>query len=902
VEVLLILIALAIPVCAIAAFMMALGLRGRALLLEQRLAALEAQFGPLATPLASPQAPEAPPPMPVAEPTAPKATLPGTDEVAPPPQVPPPSPHLPPPHVPTPDLAPAVGPLPPSVGLDEQLGSRWAVWVGGVALALGGLFLVRYSIEQGLLGPGARTAFGALFAAALVAAGEWLRRTEGAPALPGLASAHVPSVLTAAGTSTAFATVYAAYALYGLIGPGGAFVLLGAIGVATMFAAALHGPALAAFGLVASLATPMLIETQNPNAWALVIYLAFVAFAAYGLARLRLWRWLALAAATGAIVWTIALAFDAPPAMAHLLIQTVLAAAFLVADPHRRTPDHAATLDGFAAGVLGAFALLTVVVAANPSSGTGRPVFATLEAALLLGLAIRFAPAAAGAAAAALVGVGTLVVWPLASQVHGQPATVFPDLLGGSPRPDAVEIYLAFAGLLPLGIAAASLWRLSRGRELPLSTAAWFAGAATVGPLLALGLAYWRVTALDRSVSFAFVAGALAILFVAAAAWLRGQEDERLDGVRLGVGATAAAAVAALAAGLTFALDKGMLTVAFALAALGTAWVADRVRIAPLRYVVAAIGILVVGRLAWHPTLVGGDPGGGFIVNWLLWGYGVPAVAFFLASRLLERHERDTVARFVESLSIVFAALLVFFEIRHALHGGNPLADTTDHLEMGLFATEALAFALLMVRAERRRADIVYDTASLAFGAASAAAVVTLAVTTNPLFTGEPVLGGPVFNSLLPAYLLPAVLATALALAARRSRPRWYVVGAASAALALHLLWTVTEIRRLVHGAVIEWGLATGQGEQWSYSLALLGIGTALLAVGFVWNIRFARSASAAYIVAAVVKVFLFDLANLEGVMRALSFIGLGLVLVAIGVAYQRLLARRQPLAPEPAE
>ena len=42
--------------------------------------------------------------------------------------------------------------------------------------------------------------------------------------------------------------------------------------------------------------------------------------------------------------------------------------------------------------------------------------------------------------------------------------------------------------------------------------------------------------------------------------------------------------------------------------------------------------------------------------------YGVPALAFLLASRIMQRHERDRVVRFVESLSIVLAALLGFFE------------------------------------------------------------------------------------------------------------------------------------------------------------------------------------------------------------------------------------------------
>ena len=54
-------------------------------------------------------------------------------------------------------------------------------------------------------------------------------------------AAHIPSILTAAGTVSAFGTVYAAHALYQFIGPTLAFLMLGAIGIATMLAAALHG-------------------------------------------------------------------------------------------------------------------------------------------------------------------------------------------------------------------------------------------------------------------------------------------------------------------------------------------------------------------------------------------------------------------------------------------------------------------------------------------------------------------------------------------------------------------------------------------------------------------------------------------------------------------------------------
>ncbi|TIX75661.1 MAG: DUF2339 domain-containing protein, partial [Mesorhizobium sp.] len=61
--------------------------------------------------------------------------------------------------------------------IETALGTRWAVWVGGIALALGGLFLIRYTIEAGIFGPGVRLSMAAMLGLVLVAAGEFIRRT-----------------------------------------------------------------------------------------------------------------------------------------------------------------------------------------------------------------------------------------------------------------------------------------------------------------------------------------------------------------------------------------------------------------------------------------------------------------------------------------------------------------------------------------------------------------------------------------------------------------------------------------------------------------------------------------------------------------------------------------------------
>jgi len=187
-------------------------------------------------------------------------------------------------------------PAPPPRGFEERFGTQWVVWVGGLALALGGIFLVRYSIEQGWIGPGVRIMLGGLLATALVAAGEWTRRNEIRTGFADIPTAHIPGILTAAGTTVAYATVYAAYGLYGFLAPGAAFVMLGVVALATLAAALLHGPALAGLGLVGAYVAPFLVSTERPNFWALYLYLAVVTAASFGLARLRLWRWLAITA------------------------------------------------------------------------------------------------------------------------------------------------------------------------------------------------------------------------------------------------------------------------------------------------------------------------------------------------------------------------------------------------------------------------------------------------------------------------------------------------------------------------------------------------------------------------------------------------------------------------------
>ncbi len=216
------------------------------------------------------------------------------------------------PSTPAEAAVPAAAPSSNRPDIETALGTRWAVWVGGLALALGGLFLIRYSIEAGIFGPGVRLTMAGLLGLVLVGGGEFIRRTGFRVPVEGAAGAYVPGILTAAGAFTLFGTIYAAHGIYGFIGPAFAFLLLGVIGVGTIAAALVHGQALAGLGLLGSMATPALVSSQSPNAWALFGYLAVVLVANTGIARLRGWTFLAAAGFVGTGLWTLLYLSEAP--------------------------------------------------------------------------------------------------------------------------------------------------------------------------------------------------------------------------------------------------------------------------------------------------------------------------------------------------------------------------------------------------------------------------------------------------------------------------------------------------------------------------------------------------------------------------------------------------------------
>lgn len=785
--------------------------------------------------------------------------------------------------------------------LEEAIGTRWAVWVGGLALALGGIFLVRASIEAGLIGPVARVGLGLLFAAVLIGSAEWLRRRALAePADERTGRAYVPGVLAAAGIVAAFAATFAAYALYGFLGDGAAFVALAAVAFGALALSLLQGPAVAALGIAASTATPLLISSRAPALGALEIYLLAVAAASFAVARIKRWRWLAVIAALETVGWSVVVVpvgffngYDGSLPALFAAAAFAMAVAVFVVSIHPRDPGRVERHDRVAVFTLAPFAvpaLFHFAAFGGSDASVALIVFVSVAAAM----AAYLYPAVRLIAGLAIV----VVLCGYAAFDVFSPGLVLDPVTGDWTPPGLAELVtgqgthrmigagvlfgLLFAGLGLLGA-------LGSAARVPMSA------MGTAIPLGLLVIAYLRTGGFAVSTAFGGVALALAFHFAAATETLVRRIPRREFGADGATAVHAIAAVAALALTLAVTLERGWLTIALALVVPAVAWVEAARPVRGLRFAAAAAAGVVALRFLWDPAVVGADLGTTPIFNWLLYGYGVPALAFALAAWRFGATRRDGWVALFEALAVVFTTLTAVMLIHHAMNGGNLFAPVSGLAEQSLVVSALLAVSMGMQWLGVRRPGLVLSKGALLLGGIGLGlAGASLIFQHDPLFTGEAIRGGAFDGTLAIGYLLPAALAFVTAVLAGRRREagtRGYALAAAWLGGLLAAVWVTLAVRAAWHtGDLSVDGIE--EGELYAYSAVWLAAGLVVLGLGVVLRARTVRLVSAGVVMAVVVKVFLLDTAGLTGGLRAASFIGLGAVLVLVGLAYQKLLRR----------
>ncbi|EDL47847.1 DUF2339 domain-containing protein [Erythrobacter sp. SD-21] len=197
---------------------------------------------------------------------------------------------------------------------EEIFGRRLPIWAGGITLAVAGVFLVRYSIEQGLLTPTVRVALSFLFGTGLLASAELAYRFEDR-----VRDERVRQALAGAGLATLYAAFYLAGTQYALIGQTFAFLGLAGVTALAIFLSYRFGLPSAVLGLVGGFAAPALVGGEDANLPMLALYLALVTGGLTQTANRQHRSWLGLGALAGGLGWGALLLLGGDYAFADIL-------------------------------------------------------------------------------------------------------------------------------------------------------------------------------------------------------------------------------------------------------------------------------------------------------------------------------------------------------------------------------------------------------------------------------------------------------------------------------------------------------------------------------------------------------------------------------------------------------
>jgi uncharacterized membrane protein len=767
----------------------------------------------------------------------------------------------------------------PRNDVESRLASRWFVWAGGAAVALGGLLFIKYAHDAGLVPPIVRVILGLISAAALVFAGEWTRKRDVV-----FANGYLPAALSAAGLVIAFGVIYAAFALYGILSPAVCFPLLVAVALGALWLSRRQGPLIAALGILGAFAAPMLVPSEHPNVIGFFIYLAVVLCAALYELRDRPWWWLGFAALGGATVWSLLWinGFGITPLwpIGMFALLTGAAATFLprgrgilaaemgsLASPETLQPPMALAIAGMAAGAL----QLAALVIQSQHTGLALVFFAIAMLAITA-----FGWMRDGMVAAPLLAAfGSLVVlmaWPnvgfheWAFDERGFWVTV-PGMI--EPPRFRTAMLIACAVFTAVGLA---------GVFVKTERRPWAALAAGSAFLFLFGA--WARADFTLSVTvWAALAVVLAAAFVFAA-------DRAKDNSHRSAEILAAGAALLLVFALDRMLDGVWLTIAIAVLATAYAYATNRIATQGIAAIASALASfaaarLFVGREFW------GEPQGLFLgAHWVLYGYGIPAVLFWFASRWLARDGFERWRMAFEGLAIGLAISLVSLELR-VLIGGGITKDGMGLLELGAHAMAWLGAAYGLAYRQQVFSSLVSLWGSrILLGAACLAFLAALTVR-NPVVTGDALEGNMFINSLWLAFLAPVPL---LALMARKLDGLGLGQlrnGFGVFALVLLIAFVTLQVKRWFQDATLDISFLS-QAESYATSLGWVVTGIAVFVGGLKLDRQTIRYGGFAILGLAILKVFAYDLFALGGLWRIASIIGLGFCLIGVSWLYTR--------------
>ena len=728
----------------------------------------------------------------------------------------------------------------PTISWEQQIGARLPVWIGGIALALSGIFLVKYSIDTGLLNPAVRCALAGLLGAALIGGAQWISAKQT------IANGErIAQAMSGSGIAVLYGALFAAGTVYAFFSPAVTFAGMALVTALAVILSLRQGAPIAMLGMVGGFLTPMLVGSSEPNAAVLFGYLIALNIGLFFVIRRQNWWRLAWPIVIASYAWVLIwlannnVSGDGLWLGVFLLAQNAVTFTFLQPSNGRDQAPYA--WPGLIVTAAAAVLLMSVIVVRSSFGATEWALYGALSiGALALGIRdeerFRFVPWMAMAAAATL-----LAVW------------VTPN----------IEFLIAVLASFAVLFAAAGIVMIWRSRFV----IEW-GGLACAAMLLFFVIAFARldeVVQAARAFAPATAIGSLPIwgivaLFAATVATLvagRIVETKRTANPLL-LPQFALTAITFVALALVIEIPLDYLPVAFAGLTLAVAWIDARTDVPALRLAVTMLGaafvLLMLPQLnapfVYAARVIAGAPLGAVgttpLVESPLFYLGVPALLFAAASYFLHKRADDGVVAAHEMMAAILVAIMGYFLIRLIATPAAQILATVTPVGEGAIISQALivyAIVLAAAGATFARAGVLNAAAVMAvvaiariiFFDAKILLLIGVAIQFTVGSAVDPSLALPAASAPLFHLALPAVLLAILAYVARDTRA-WLARVCEYTVVAFAGLMTYYLIRHAFNAPENVFAGAGTYLERGVLTNAFILVGAAAYLAGARWN------------------------------------------------------------------
>ncbi len=427
--------------------------------------------------------------------------------------------------------------------------------------------------------------------------------------------------------------------------------------------------------------------------------------------------------------------------------------------------------------------------------------------------------------------------------------------------------YLIAAAILTLGLG---LWHWVRDPD----RRRW-ASLTMLSPLVWLILGWLLLHGYGTSSLWAVFTLLLGGLY-GVLAWLMESRERYRSGV---VWAILAAHVSySLAAVMVF--REASLTLALSVQFISLTWLARRYDMPELYLLLKIALALVVARLTFNPWLQSYDAS----LHWSLWTYGGATLCAAVATWIANRNH--SIRPWLEGATLHLLVLFLGSEMRYWLYDGDIFAHEYSFTEatINTLLWGALSLTYIVRAKASESLAWLYRLFSWILLALASLSYLSLVTVHNPWWGGSAIGDTAIFNILLPAYGGPVLLAV---VASRFPElvPRFWSLCVAAGSF---LLFTALEIRQLWQGSDMRLSFGITEGELYTYSVVgmLYAIAAIIYATGR--NNTVLYKAGMALLGLVIAKIFLIDMAGLQGLWRVAAFMGLGLALLGLAWLYRK--------------